>query len=424
MTTIWQPAPRPEWVEALNAFGRQLGSPAALVSLDEESLLATARNATGLEDFADASEGEDSPTSNWREGLRVFLQSLDAEADLNLLGRIMARNDIVRALVNRLELHATLTRHPEIGDVPITSPLLVVGTGRSGTSLVHELLAEDPRHRVARTWELLHPCPPPERATYETDARIAVADQEYTFWHLVAPEYRTMHENGGDVPNEDPLIDMLEFASDHLMGSYPTPSYTRWLARIDPAPVFRAHRRFLQTLQWRCAGERWVLKSPSYLAKLPAFFAEYPDAYVVLTHRDPLVVLPSLVSIMATLQWMHSDTVDVHRIVKSAVHGTAIAMDLVMGWREDGTLPTDRIIDVRFVDLVDAPLPTLRTVLERAGSTLDHDTETHMREYLDAKPRARHGRHRYDFGATGLDLDETRARFARYQSRYDVPSEG
>ena len=108
-----------------------------------------------------------------------------------------------------------------------------------------------------------------------------------------------MHENGGDVPNEDPLIDMLEFASDHFMGSYPVPSYGRWLARADFAPVFRAHRRFLQLLQWRCRGERWVLKSPSYLAKLPEFFAEYPDALRVLTHRDPLKVLPSLVSIMA-----------------------------------------------------------------------------------------------------------------------------
>ena len=76
-----------------------------------------------------------------------------------------------------------------------------------------------------------------------------------------------MHENGGDVPNEDPLIDMLQFASDHFMGSYPVPSYGRWLARADFAPVFRAHRRFLQLLQWRCPGDRWVLKSPSYLGE-------------------------------------------------------------------------------------------------------------------------------------------------------------
>jgi hypothetical protein len=410
----WSPKPRPQWVTELNAFGRHLGSPAALVPLDEESLLDTARASAGLDDFGD---------DGWREPLSVFVRALAEEADLHLLGRIMARNDIVRALVNRLEVHATLAAHPDILDERVESPLLVVGTGRSGTSILHELLAQDPAHRVARTWELLHPCPPPERATYATDPRVAAADQEYRFWHLVAPEYQTMHENGGDVPNEDPLIDTLQLASDHFMGSYPVPSYGRWLVRTDPAPLFHAHRRFLQLLQWHCRGERWVLKSPSYLAKLPAFFAEYPDAYVVLTHRDPLKVLPSLVSIMATLRWMHSDTVDVDAVVKSAVTGTAIAMDLVMQWRADGTLPDDRIIDVRFDDLVGDPRRTMRAVYERTGSTLTSVAEQHMRAYLDARPRDRHGRHEYELADTGLDPAETRARFAAYQARYGVPSE-
>jgi hypothetical protein len=187
--------------------------------------------------------------------------------------------------------------------------------------------------------------------------------------------------------------------------------------------VFRAHRRFLQLLQWRCRGERWILKSPSYLARLPAFFAQYPDASVVLTHRDPLKVLPSLVSLMATLRWMHSDTVDVQAVVKSAVHGTAIAMDLVMQWRSDGTLPDDRIVDVRFDDLVGDPWRTMHSVYARIGATLTADAEGRMREYLGARPRERHGRHDYDFADTGLDVAETRARFAAYQERYEVPSE-
>jgi hypothetical protein len=410
----WSPQPRPQWVAELNAFGRQLGSPAALISLDERSLLETAREQTGLDDFGD---------DDWREGFHVYLRALEEEADLNFLGRILARNEIVRALVNRLEVHATLLGHPEIRGVRIDTPVLVVGTGRSGTSLLHELLAQDPAHRVARTWELLHPCPPPERATYTTDPRIAAADQEYRFWHLIAPEYRTMHENGGDVPNEDPLIDMLQFASDHFMGSYPVPSYSRWLAGVDPGPLFRAHRRFLQLLQWRCPGDRWILKSPSYLAKLPGFFAEYPDAYVILTHRDPLKVLPSLVSLMATLQWMHSDTVDVDAVVKTAVSGTALAMSYVMHLRANGALPDDRIIDVRFDDLVGDPERTMRRVYERIGSSLTPDAERRMRAYLDARPRDRHGPHRYEFADTGLDLDETRARFAAYQAQYEIPSE-
>jgi hypothetical protein len=411
---VWSPAPRPHWVSELNRFGNQLGSPAAIVSLDEGALLDTARATTGLDDFGDDA---------WREPMRIFLRSLEDEADLHLLGRIQARNDIVRALVNRLEVHATLEAHPEILVEVVETPVLVVGTGRSGTSLLHELLAQDPAHRVARTWELLHPCPPPERSTYTTDPRIAAADQEYTFWHQIAPEYRTMHENGGDVPNEDPLIDMLEFASDHFMGSYGVPSYSRWLARADTTRVFRAHRRFLQLLQWKCRGERWILKSPSYLGKLPAFFAQYPDAYVILTHRDPLQVLPSLVSLMATLRWMHSDVVDVEAVVKSAVHGTAIAMDYVMQCRDDGTLPDDQIIDVRFEDLVQDPSGTLRAVYERIATPFTSAVERSMREYLEARPRERHGRHDYAFADSGLDPEATRARFARYQARYDVRSE-
>ena len=412
---VWTPQPRPEWVEELNAIGRHAGAPAALVPLDEQSLLAAARAETGLDDFGDDA---------WREPFGIFCRALDTEADLHLVGRIMARDEIVRALVNRLRVHDTIRRHPEILDERITSPILVVGTGRSGTSILHELLAQDPAHRVARTWELLHPCPPPERATYATDPRIAIADQQYTFWNLVVPEYRTMHENGGNVPNEDPMIDALEFASDHFMGSYPVPSYTRWLARSDPAPVFRAHRRFLQLLQWRCPADRWVLKSPSYLSKLPAFFAEHPDAYVVVTHRDPLAVLPSLVSVMATLRWMHSDAVDIDSVIKSAVIGTAISMDLVMGWRDDGTIPDDRIIDVRFGDLMSDPWRTVREVYDRTGGTLTPDAEGRMRTYLDRAPRGRHGRHAYTFADTGLDPVETRARFATYQDRYGVPSEG
>jgi hypothetical protein len=411
---VWSPKPRPEWVTELNAFGRQLGPPAALVALDEHSLTAAARTATGLDDFGD---------ERWREPFRIFLRALDEEADLHLLGRTLARNEIVRTLVNRLQVHDTLARHPEILSEPVVGPLLIVGTGRSGTSILHELLAQDPGHRVARTWELLHPCPPPERATYATDPRISAADQEYRFWHLVAPEYQTMHENGGDVPNEDPLIDQLQFASDHLMGSYPVPSYGRWLARADFAPVFGAHRRFLQLLQWKCAGDRWVLKSPSYLGRLPAFFTEYPDAFVILTHRDPLQVLPSLVSLMATLRWMHSDTVDVESVVKSAVHGTALALDYVMQLRADGSLPDDRIIDIRFDELVTDPWSTIRGVYERVGRELTPEAERRMRAYLAARPRSRHGRHDYDFSDTGLDLEATRARFAAYRERYGVVSE-
>ena len=305
---VWTPPPRPEWVEEVNAFGRQLGDPAALVSLDRESLITAAiRAAGGLDDFGD---------DDFREPFEVFVRSLEDEAELNLVGRLMARNEIVRSLRNRLQITNEHREHPEIGAGAIDAPVLVTGTGRSGTSILHELLAQDPAHRALLTWEALHPCPPPEQATYTTDPRIAAAHREYaTFWNLVTPEYQTMHENGGDVPNEDGLLVMPAFLSDHLMGAYTVPTYTSYFVAADMKPALAFHRRFLQVLQWRCAADGWVLKWPGFLSRLPDYFAQYPDARVVITHRDPLKVLPSMTSLMSTLVWQHTDVVDSAAIV-------------------------------------------------------------------------------------------------------------
>jgi len=219
------------------------------------------------------------------------------------------------------------------------------------------------------------------------------------------------------------LLVMPAFLSDHFMGSYHVPTYTAYLVAADMAPALGFHRRFLQLLQWRCSGERWVLKWPGFLSRLPDFFAAYPDARVIITHRDPLKVLPSMTSLMTTLVWRHTDTVDVESIVKRLTRGTAMVLDLIDQLREDGSLPDKQIVDVRYVDLVRDPWPTLHRVYEQLGLDLSERAERTMREYLEAKPKDRHGAHRYSFADTGLDVEETRALFAGYQARHDIPSE-
>jgi hypothetical protein len=413
----WRPPARPQWAEELNAFGRMLGSPAALVALDEPSLQAAAIEAAGgLIDF-----GED---SRWRESFSLFVRALESEAKLNLVGRLMARNEIVRSLRNRLQVVAELKAHPEIAREKIAEPVLVTGTGRSGTSILHELLAQDPATRTLLTWEGLHPCPPPEAATYTSDPRIALAHREHaTFWNLVTPEYATMHENAGDSPQEDSVIVMPAFLSDHFMGCYDVPSYAMHLAIADMTSAMSFHRQVLQLLQWRGPRGRWLLKWPGFLARLADFFAHYPDAHVVLIHRDPLKVLPSMMSLVATLRWQRSDDVSVEGVAAMATAGTALVLDHVMQLRASGALPDERIIDVRYADLMRDPWATMRAIYERLGRDFTADAEKHMRAYLAAKPKDRAGAHAYAFADTGLDRDETRARFAAYMARYGVREE-
>ena len=325
--------------------------------------------------------------------------------------------------MNRLQLTDTWRRHPEILREEVRAPLFVTGSGRSGTSLLHELLAQDPRSRVLRTWEALHPCPPPEAASQETDPRIARADREMRLWERIAPAYGTMHENGGAVPQECLYLTAHELQSDLLSGSYQVPSYQAWLARSDKTRAYRYHRRMLQLLQWRCPGERWVLKAPSHLWTLRELFAVYPDARVVQTHRDPLVVMASMTSLVATLFWLRSDRVDPRAIAKTWLRGVAFMLNHSLEQREQGLLPEDRHPR--------RALPRARARPDRRGAealrALRDGADARGRgahaQLPRARPKDRRGAHRYAFADTGLDLARERARFAAYQQRFGVPSE-
>ncbi|HJQ74315.1 MAG TPA: sulfotransferase, partial [Gaiellaceae bacterium] len=148
---------QPLALRALNRAGGLLaGAGLPLVRLDPDGLCARASRRTGLDDFGDDA---------FREPLRRLLHSMEHEAALTLLGRLIARTDVVRLLENRLRMTDVRRRHPEIDAQEIRRPLFIVGLPRTGTTILHELMAQDPENRVPMTWEVMHPWPPPERAT-------------------------------------------------------------------------------------------------------------------------------------------------------------------------------------------------------------------------------------------------------------------
>ena len=409
------PSPaRPAWVDGVNALGANLGGAEHLIALDADSLVAAARAATGLDDFGD---------DGWQEPFAVLTDALAREAKLNTVGRLLTRAELVRVLANRLRLVDLWKREPEILAGQVRAPIFIVGTARSGTSILHEVLAQDPRLRSPATWEIFYSVPPPEAATCATDARIAGTDHEVKLWHEVAPEYLTMHANAAVHPQECIFLMAHELASEHFSGVHDVPSYALWLATHDLTPSFRFHRRMLQTLQWRHPGERWLLKAPSHLTVLPALFAVYPDARVVFTHRDPAKTVPSTASLMATLRRMRRDHVDANAIAKLLVRGVAMGLEKMMAERASGATPDGQFVDLRYADLMRDPLAAVRAVYDRLGMTLPDDIEDRMRAYLAAKPRGKHGEHRYRLEDFGLDRERLRRGYAAYCARFDVPAE-
>jgi len=411
----WRPPPREAWVERLNALGRNLGDEGrSLVALDEASVLSAARRTTGLDDFGD----------DWfRAPLAKLLGALEDEARLTLLGRLFARSEIQRILQNRLRVEAWIRAHPALLDERIEAPLFVTGLGRSGTTLLHELLMQDPANRVPLLWETFFSVPPPEAAAHASDPRAAAADLEITLMDAAVPAMTGMHENAGDLPTECIFLFAHQLATDMFTGEFHVPSYTLWLHAQDLAPVYAYHRRLLQLLQSRHRGERWVLKAPSHLGQLPTLFRAYPDARVVITHRDPLRVLGSLCNLMAALHWMRSDHVDYDAIVRAMSFGFPFLCERVMKQRDAGEVPADRIVDVLYRDLVREPLATVDALYRRLGRALPAEAEARMRAFLEERRRAPRGAHEYAFETTGLDRHAERAKYAAYLERHGIPAE-
>jgi len=406
---------RPLGLRAFDWVGRALlaaGLPFA--RLDEQALLARAARVTGLDDFGDA---------RFHEPLRCLLASLESEAGLTPFGRIVARRDLGRLLENRLRMHDTFKRQPEMGDAPIQRPLFVIGLPRTGTSILHELLAQDPANRVPMTWEVMNPWPPPERASYESDARIAQVEDHFRGIDRVLPGFQAMHPMGARLPQECVALTAHDFASLIFHTSYRIPSYQSWLDRADLRPVYASHRRWLQYLQWRCPAERWVLKSPGHLWALDALLAIYPDARIVQTHRDPLQVVASLVSLITRLRGLASDAADPFEIGADWTTRLAAGLRLASQARERSSGGSAQFLDVRFGDLVGRELEQVRRIYDHFGMELRSEAEARMRRFLAENPRDKHGRHRYSLDFAGLDADRLRPSFADYQRRFEVPSE-
>jgi hypothetical protein len=412
MSPTLPPPFRPLPIRALNLAGRALAAVGVRrPSLDEAELLADAERRTRLADF-----GADS----FRPGLRELLRSFEDEARLTTLGRGMARANVVSALVTRLRLVDWRKRNPEVAAQQIRRPLFVLGMPRTGTTLLHGLLAQDPAARAPLTWEVAAPCPAPEAATYESDPRIAEARAHERDIEKIAPGFLAIHPTGAQLPQECVSLMASEFMSMQWEATYAVPGYQRWCEAQDWVPAYRWHRAFLQHLQSRHAKQRWVLKTPAHLLTLDALFAEYPDALVVQTHRAPSQVVASLASLEWALRGASSDDLDAR--AEGAEAADLIERMLRAGVTSRAAHPEReaQFFDLAYPDLVADPFGSVKRLYERFELEFTSELESRMRAFLAANASDKHGVHKYAPASFGLDANELDARYAFYTQRHDV----
>jgi cytochrome c5 len=412
---IARPPRLPFAVRAVNRLAgalRATGLP--LARLDEASLLGEARRNTGLSDLG---EGP------FLEPLRLLIDSLEQEARLTWLGRSIARRELVRVIGNRLRLVEDRRAHPEIAAETIRRPLFVVGLPRTGSTILHDLLAQDPANRVPLTWECMWPSPPPERDRYETDPRIAECDAQFPGVDKLIPGFKAMHPMGARLAQECVALFQHSLATPIFHNEYRVPRYEDWVDSCDWGPHYEFHRRQLQHLQWRCPGERWVLKSGVHMWGLEHMLATYPDARVIQTHRDPVKVATSFASLATLVRSMGSSGVNAAEVAADWAPRLAKALHHAIDVRDGSDHPEARFHDLQFRAFVKDPFAAVEGIYADFELELSGEAADRMRAFIAANPQGKHGVHSYRASEYGLDPGVERQRFARYIERFGIEIE-
>jgi hypothetical protein len=238
-----------------------------------------------------------------------------------------------------------------------------------------------------------------------------------------------MHELGATLPAECIHFLALDFRGPMWSMNYARPTFDAWTAGRDTVtPVYALHERFLQTLQHRTVADggtrrRWLLKSPGHAATITQLLERYPDARFVHTHRDPAKFVASVANLMATLRFLRSDAVDPPSFGPAMSFAFRFMLEHTIELRRSGVIPEDRIADVHFADLMADPVAAIRRAHDHLGLPFADGYGTAITDYLAAKPRGKHGVHRYDPAALGIDQAGIRAEYAAYMDFYGIEPE-
>jgi hypothetical protein len=380
---------------------------APLCALDADALHAQASADTGLHDF-----GPD----DYRERLGVYLAALREIDGLHEAGVVNFYGQLLQLLKNRLLLTDLLSRHPEIDDIELRSPVVIAGLPRTGTTHLHNLLAVAPTFRTMPYWESNEPFPLPAEVGLEPDPRRTRMDVAVGVVNTVMPHFVLMHEMTTDHVHEEIQLLANDFSTMLFETLGDVPRWRDYYQAHDQTPHYEYLARQLKAMQYLRGGRRWLLKSPQHLEQVPVLDRVFPDSIVVFTHRDPVPVALSMIAMITYSARMHRCPVPVEDIAASWIDRLDDMLSALV--RDRDTIGPDRSIDVRFNDFMTDERGVAEQVYGLAGEPFTDQARTAIADYLAGHQRGRLGNVETSYEMFGLTEGDLRARFAPYVERF------
>ena len=381
-------------------------------SFSQDQLVAEAQQATGLDDFGD---------DHFRGGLAELVRGYNREARLNPFGRLMVRAELSGILKSRLAVIDGWKRDPACLEAAVRPRIFVLGLPRTGTTTLHDLLAQDPAHQALDYWLAAAPGPRPEADQVKRDPRYKRARQFLKVSYYLDPGLRAIHNLTDDDPDECRHLLQESFTDDMFYSNATLPSYTEWYARQDMRPSYRHHRDVLKLIQSTCSERRWVLKYPAHLRHLEILLETYPDACIVQTHRDPARVIPSLCSLVTRWRGIYEDEVDPVQVGNWQLEMWQSRMERAIAVRA-GARP-EQFFDIQFREVVEDPLGVIQRMYDHFGLELSEAARRRMRDRQRSHPPGQFGQHRYHAEDFGLSESRMAERFKAYTDHFEVPLE-
>ena len=374
-----------------------------------DDIIAKAQQATGLSDLGDPSV---------LEGLEKLVAAASQEAQLSQAGAPRWEASVVSTLANRLRIVDYLKRHPELLERPIDRPMFVFGLPRTGTTLTINLLSADAARRCFLRWEALNSAPPAKAGELHTDQRCVAEQQKLALTIKHAPQIAAIHYEEADSPTECQYAMALSFCAQIFDSTVHVPSYRHWFFQTSYRPAFQFHKQLLQLLQAENGG-RWTLKNPWHPLFLDDLTAVYPDAQLVMTHRDPVEVVGSACSLIRHVRPMFSDVVDLRAIAEQMIDTFDRMIARQNAFRDEHG--ENAIYDIHYEEQLRDPIGQMRKLYAHFGEPLTPESEAAMVGLLARNPQGKHGKHTYSLEEFGLTAAGVHKHFQDYYERYGIP---
>lgn len=372
--------------------------------LEVNELMASARALATIESIDEAAI----------EPLTMLVAALNNESQLHPEGKAGMRSKLIRILANRLRMQRDFSAHPEIADEVIIEPVFICGMGRTGSTKTHKLLAASGDFNWLPYWQVTNPSLISGDRSEDPQIRIDNTEDFVRWFDAASPETKSGHPFAAHEPEEESFILEQSLVSPVWMGWAPLGSYLGWIMTQDMTQQFIYLRDTLKYLQWQGLTDRakpWLLKSPLYSGMEPLLLQTFPDARLLMTHRHPVITIPSGLRL---LECFYKPFSSARPDPVFYCAGQAQAINAHLDIRE--RVPDIRFLDIDFPEVVGPPDALANKIWGYLDRSLSDGAIHAMRNWESANPQNKHGRHAYSLEQYGLNSGSIETQFSRYSA--------